>query len=116
MEHVIQDDKKAHPNAVLLRGAEYLNLPSYNCYSYALYDQSASNNVWLQQAWQFFSDGSYRKVTYPYRNAIAGDVFVYGFNAEDQYVGGPTHVALVETIIPEQGVREVISKWGCGGL
>lgn len=117
MKQKLQDDKKAFPRATLLRGTEYPNLPSYNCYSYALYSQSADNNIWMDYSFQYFTDGSYQKVIYPYKNAMVGDVFVYGLNERDEIACGATHLALVESIItPEQGVKQVISKWGCGGL
>lgn len=115
--------RKAYPSLVLLRDTNSPNLPSYNCISYALYDQTTNNDKWLRNykssqgdgSWKYFTDGSYQKVTYPYRNAMVGDVFVYGGGENEPNVG-PWHVALVNSIIPENGVEKVVSKWGVGCL
>ncbi|MEH2939486.1 CHAP domain-containing protein [Lawsonibacter sp. JLR.KK007] len=135
MAAAIENDKRAYPQASLLRGVTHENLPSYNCTSYALYSQSYNNNIWLGLAnsngtgpWTYFTDGSYDLVvrdypaTYgsdnlisPRGNAQVGDVFVYGFN-ESTYPYGPHHIGIVNSLKFGTGVNKVVSKWGAGGL
>ena len=134
MQKAIERDKVRYPSATLLRGASS-DLPSYNCYSYALYSQSYSNNKWVggfpdkeNGPWTYFTDGSYDLVVYDYPGytgvddfisprgtAQVGDIFAYGYNANIDSLG-PTHVGIVNSLRYQSGVDNVVSKWGAGGL
>ena len=134
MRESLETDKSNFPNATLIRGASYQNFPAYNCFSYALYSQSVSNNYWIDYVpgyangvWTYFIDGSYDLVVrdppqYAGDNLIGsrgtaqiGDIMVYGYNESLPKVG-PSHVGIINSLKYQTGVDTVVSKWGAGGV
>lgn len=86
----------------------------YNCHSYAWYNQSVSNDRWIDDPSPYMQDGSYTKVSGGSINssaasAISGDIVVYG---------GLSHSAVM---VGNGGgepfaTRTMISKWGQRGI
>lgn len=92
-----------YPNATLLRSAT----GKYNCHSYAWHSTSTANNVWMNSASSYMTDGSYRRVV---STSYVGTVPTSApANSKVNYVGGN-----------HSGIRysstRIDSKWGQYGL
>lgn len=121
MKDSIERDKLKYSTATLLRGSSQPNLTAYNCYSYALYDQSYNNDYFLGNfssypgAWKYFTDESYIKNT---GRPAVGQILVYGYALEeDPEITGIDiyHVGIINTLY-RNDVNKVVSKWGHSGL
>lgn len=123
VKEIIENDKLRYTTATLLRGASQPNLAAYNCYSYALHDQSYNNDYWLGfipeaglGSWQYFTDGSYIKNT---GRPAARQILVYGDVLETDYpeliAVDITHVGIIDSLYRDE-INMVVSKWGYGGL
>ncbi len=77
----------------------------YNCHSYAWYNQSATNNIWLPHPGDFKTDCYYQQNTWH-----AGDILVYNDGTKD------IHSAIIESTDGTLNGTIVISKWGSAGL
>lgn len=80
----------------------------YNCHSYAWYDQSESNNIWIDYPGAFLTDGVYEVSVSECRS---GDRIVY-YNAD-----GPSHSGIIDSVSsPSLSGITVVSKWSFLGL
>ena len=77
----------------------------YNCHSYAWYDQTIHNSIWLPYPGSFKTDCFYPQATWQ-----VGDILVYVENGED------IHSAVIESTDGTLSGTIVVSKWGAWGL
>lgn len=94
---------ETYPHAERLRDATSM----YNCHSYAWYNQSTSNTIWIDQPEQqkFWTDGSYCCVASS-RNTVSSSAAYF---SKIRYVNDD-HSAIKTT------QNDVASKWGPYGL
>ena len=93
---------ETYPSARLIADVN----PSYNCHSYAFYSQSISNNYWMPDPTQYFTDQSY--ISCPAK-----------FGARVYYTrrdGKSNHSAIVTKVSSGSNPTTVASKWGYSGV
>ncbi len=92
----------AYPNAELLALAS----GKYNCHSYAWYQQSTSNDKWINDPSAYWKDGSYKRTSV----AAANRKMTYFSNSNNAL----QHSAVINSV--SGSTITVTSKWGQCGL
>lgn len=92
--------------------ATRLDMPTqmYNCHSYAWYQSSTTNQLWIPDPSAYITDGSYYEVTQP----AAGDIICYYTSSGENIHSGV--IVEVETPIEDLSSITVESKWAEAGL